>query len=105
MFYENVSQLLMVNVRRYPGKTAVVHRDIRLTYKEFNGRINRMAHMLLELGVRPGDKVASMFPNGIMLLEIYYAEDWGGDCTPEFPAGAQGDSVSSGGQRRLRTVV
>lgn len=73
MFYENVSQLLMVNVRRYPGKAAVVHGDIRLTYKEFNGRINRMAHMLLEMGVRPGDKVASMFPNGIMLLEIYYA--------------------------------
>lgn len=73
MFYQNVSQLLMVNVHRYPGKTAVIHRDTRLTYREFNGRINRMAQMLLGLGVRPGDKVASMFPNGITLLEIYYA--------------------------------
>lgn len=73
MFYQNVSELLMLNVRRYPQKTAVIHRDVRLTYKEFNSRINQMVWMLSELGVKPGQKVASMFPNGIMLLVIYYA--------------------------------
>ena len=72
MFYQNVSELLMVNVRHYPKKTAVVHRDVRLSYEEFNRQINRMAHLLLDLGVRPGDKVAYLFPNSIALLVIYY---------------------------------
>ena len=73
MFYQNVSELLMVNVRRYPRKTAVIHRDVRLSYEEFNRQINRMAHMLLDMGVKAGHKVAYMFPNSIMLLAAYYA--------------------------------
>jgi len=73
MFYQNVSEPFLLNVRRYPWKTAVVFRDERLTYDGLNRRINRVANALLQLGVSAGEKVAYMFPNCIELVEIYYA--------------------------------
>lgn len=73
MFYQNVSELLSLNVQRYPWKTAVVFRDERLTYDALNRRINRTANALVSLGIRPGDKVAYILSNGIELIQIYYA--------------------------------
>jgi len=73
MFYENVSELFLINVRRYPWKTAVVFRDKRYTYQQLNQRINRIANGLLSLGVRAGDKVAFLFPNSSEIVELYYA--------------------------------
>ncbi len=73
MFYANVAELLLLNVRRYPDKTAMVYGTERLTYREFNDRVNRIVRMLQGFGIRPGDKIAYMLPNRPELIEIYYA--------------------------------
>jgi crotonobetaine/carnitine-CoA ligase len=44
-----------------------------LTYGEINRRVNRCAHGLLRLGVRPGDRVLVMLPNSIEYLVVWLA--------------------------------
>lgn len=73
MFYQNVTEPFLLSVRRYPNKTALVFGEERVTYAEANGRINRIANGLLSLGVKPGDRVAFLFPNCCEIVLVYYA--------------------------------
>lgn len=56
----------------YPQKTAVIHGDKRLNYKEFYQRSCRLASALTKRGIGPGDTVAVMAPNIPALLEAHY---------------------------------
>jgi fatty-acyl-CoA synthase len=52
----------------------IVYRDrMRLTYREFHGRIQRLANALAALGVEPGDTVAVMDWDSHRYLEAYFA--------------------------------
>lgn len=73
MFYQNVSELFLLSVRRWPNKTALVFGRQRLSYAEANSRINRIANALLAKGVKAGDKVAFLLPNCCEIVLIYYA--------------------------------
>jgi fatty-acyl-CoA synthase len=57
----------------YPEKVAVVHGERRLTYSQFEERVNRLASALVAAGIRPGDRVAFLAPNIPALLEAHYA--------------------------------
>jgi len=52
---------------RFPDTEALVvcQQGLRLTYDEFNRRINRLATGLLHLGIEPGDRVAIWGPNSL----------------------------------------
>jgi len=56
----------------YPDKTAVIHGDLKYSYKEFYGRCRRLACALWDRGVRKGDTVSVMAPNVPALLEAHY---------------------------------
>lgn len=43
-----------------------------ITWKQFNERANRFAHMLMDAGVRKGDKVAILMMNCLEWLPIYF---------------------------------
>jgi len=68
-----LSSLLARQARYRPHATAVVFDGQRLDYRGFNARTNRAAHMLSGLGVRKGDRVATLLPNTLELLELYWA--------------------------------
>jgi len=53
----NLADLLEAVVDAVPDHTAVVAGDRRLTYRELDERANRVAHYLLDIGVRPGQHV------------------------------------------------
>jgi fatty-acyl-CoA synthase len=57
----------------YAEKTAVVYDGVRRTYPEMLARVHRTAHVLRELGVREGDRVAVIAPNVPQLLEAHFA--------------------------------
>ncbi len=59
--------------RLYGDREAVVDGDLRLTYARFFERCDRWSARLLELGVRPGDRVAIIAPNTHAMLEAFYA--------------------------------
>jgi long-chain acyl-CoA synthetase len=62
-----------MSAQRDPLKLALIYDTVRLTYADLNGAANRIAHGLVELGVRPGDKVAVMLPNTPHFVMVYYA--------------------------------
>ncbi len=57
----------------YPDKTAVIHGERRLSYREFQERVTRLAAALAGRGIGPGDCVALMAPNVPAMLEAHYA--------------------------------
>jgi len=65
------------HARYRPEHTAVVFADSarsqRLTWRQFHHNVNRLANALLALGIRKGDRVATVLPNSLELLEIYWA--------------------------------
>src|SRR6202043_2529484 len=58
--------------QQFPGKTAIVCGDQRFTYAQFAERASRLAGVLREAGVQPGDRVAFLSLNCHRLLEAYY---------------------------------
>jgi acyl-CoA synthetase (AMP-forming)/AMP-acid ligase II len=50
---------------------AVVCGDVRLTWRELEARVNRLANALHASGLRKGDKLAVIVPNCLEVLEIY----------------------------------
>lgn len=56
----------------YGNKIGVVDGNVRLTYREFGERCDRLSNALTGLGVRRGDRVAWLGYNSHELLEAYY---------------------------------
>ncbi len=68
---------LIEHAERFHGSVPVVARDhdgalFRYTYAEAARRAKRLAKALLRLGVRPGERVATMAWNGHRHFELYY---------------------------------
>lgn len=63
---KNLTELLWKNVSLYPDKEALVCENIRLSYGQFQDKIDRMAYQLYnQWGVRKGDRVGVLFGNNI----------------------------------------
>lgn len=56
----------------FSDKTAVIYKNQRYTYSEFNARVNRLASALQKQGIQKGDKVAFMCPNTPSMLEAHF---------------------------------
>ncbi len=75
---EQARQLVMGEVlarwaRRRPEKEALVFKDRRFTYREFDERVNRLANGLASLGVGKSDKVGVIFMNCNEIAECFFA--------------------------------
>jgi fatty-acyl-CoA synthase len=60
-------------VRVFPHKIAVTHHDRAYTYEEFGLRVQKFATAIRAAGVKPGECVAVLSPNGPVPLEAHYA--------------------------------
>ncbi len=69
----NLAVILNRHAQYRPDHLAVIYGEQRFTYAEFNRRVNRLAHGLLRAGIAKGDKIATILPNTLELLEIYWA--------------------------------
>jgi amino acid adenylation domain-containing protein len=58
-----VQHFLESSARRFPAKTAVIHKGQRISYREIEQRSNRLAHALIAAGLRRGDRVAICLDN------------------------------------------
>jgi fatty-acyl-CoA synthase len=59
--------------RIFPDKIAVTHHDRCFTYTQFTDRVRRFASAIAAAGVKPGEAVAVLSPNGPVPLEAHYA--------------------------------
>jgi acyl-CoA synthetase (AMP-forming)/AMP-acid ligase II len=69
----DIGNLPARHARYRPDHLAVVFGEHRLTFRQFNARVNRLANALVADGLAKGDKVATVLPNCLPLLEIYWA--------------------------------
>ncbi|MGB7990775.1 MAG: AMP-binding protein [Candidatus Methylophosphatis roskildensis] len=68
-----LATLIEHHARFRPQEVALVFEDERLTWQAFFDRVDRCARLLHAIGVRKGDRVATLLPNCRELLEIYWA--------------------------------
>ena len=68
-----LGEMIARNGRKFPNKEAVIFGDTRLTYREFDARINRLAHALMDIGIKKGEHVAILMFNRHQYLESYFA--------------------------------
>lgn len=68
----NLAVMLEDSARKVPARDAIVFGDRRLTYAQVNAAANRVANLLVERGIQPGEKVALSCPNLPHFPIIYY---------------------------------
>ena len=68
-----IGDMLRLQVHRRPDHPAVEDGPRRLSYAAFNGRINRLAHVLRGLDIGRGDRVAILSENRLEYLELLFA--------------------------------
>ncbi|MEP6720271.1 MAG: acyl-CoA synthetase [Variovorax sp.] len=64
-----------ITARSHPDKPAVVMAGsgARLSFAELVARANQGAHLMRELGLKPGDHIAVLIENNIRFFEVYWA--------------------------------
>ena len=70
----NLGSFLAKRARLSPKLEAVVEveRNRRFSYAELDARANRIANVLLAMGVQKGDRVALLVMNGVEYIESYF---------------------------------
>ena len=69
----NIGSLFTRHARYRPDHPAIIFENQRLSYRELNSNINRLANALSNLGIQKGDKFATILPNCLELYEAYWA--------------------------------
>lgn len=69
----SLASILRRTVERVPQAEALVFGNRRWTYRQWDQRINRVAHALLDMGVRPSDRVALYLFTGEASATVFFA--------------------------------
>ncbi|TQM26492.1 long-chain-fatty-acid--CoA ligase [Nocardia bhagyanarayanae] len=69
----SLASILAEQARRRPDRIALIEGAQRVTFAELWSQAREQAAALIELGVRPGDRVALMCPNTAEFPRAYYA--------------------------------
>nr|VFK53696.1 MAG: Acyl-CoA synthetase (AMP-forming)/AMP-acid ligase II [Candidatus Kentron sp. TC] len=68
-----ISHLLSRHARYRPQHTALVFEDRRIDFADLDRNVNRLANALLGNGLGKGRHIATVLPNCVELLELYWA--------------------------------
>jgi len=71
----NIGVVVSRNAKRYPNKIGIVDASVnkRITWREFNERVNCLSNALLDLGLKKGDRLTIYSRNCLEYFEFYYA--------------------------------
>ena len=73
--HPTLRETLELTAKTYPDRDALVYprRDQRLSYAEFDTRVNRLANALGALGIEKGDRVSTVLYNGTEIVLTVFA--------------------------------
>ena len=69
----SIGSVLTQAAKLAPGQVAFIYGETKRSYREFNARVNQLAHALRDAGVKKGDRVAILQRNCPELLETMFA--------------------------------
>src|SRR6476661_1676525 len=72
---ETIGESLERTVEKFPDREALVvrHQDVRLTYRELNEQVDRLARALLAAGLEKGDRLGIWAPNCAEWVLVQFA--------------------------------
>lgn len=68
-----LTELLSERARRHPERLALIFRDQRWSYADFEREVEQVAGALLRIGVKKGDRIAFLLPNCAEFLFATFA--------------------------------
>ena len=68
-----LGEIVARNARRYPDEEVMIFGERRITCREMEERVNRLANAMLSTGIKTGDKVGVLLLNSAEVMEIYFA--------------------------------
>ncbi len=68
-----LTEVLAIGLKTKPDELALVSNESRWTWRELDAAANRVAAHYLAVGLKPGDRVASLLPNRGVLIVHYLA--------------------------------
>ena len=69
----NIGRLLPRHAKFRREHLSLAFGDERITFAALNARVNRLTNGLLKLGIKKGDKIATVLNNCVELLEVFWA--------------------------------
>lgn len=69
----HAGELIQRGAVYYPDHVAVIYQDRQATFEEVYRNSNRLANVLMRLGLKKGDRVASLLANSLHSVEIDFA--------------------------------
>jgi len=70
---KNLGELLSAQAERLPNKVFLFFRELEVTYRQLDERANAVANGLHREGIRKGEAVALLLPNGPEFLYAFFA--------------------------------
>jgi len=68
----NLKMMLEKTANQYAGNTAIVSGERRISYAELNESANKFANALIEMGVKKGDRVATLLTTSPEFVAVYF---------------------------------
>jgi long-chain acyl-CoA synthetase len=65
------ADIIYRNALLYPDKEAFIYEDTRITFSQFNTRINKLIHALRQMGVKKGDVLGILSWSCLGFVEVY----------------------------------
>jgi long-chain acyl-CoA synthetase len=100
--------MLFETARRLATKDAIIFKDRRISYREYDQEVDRLAAGLQNLGVKKGDRVAIHLPNCPQFLFAYFAILRIGaivvPCNPTYTAREMTHQLNDSGSRLIITL-
>lgn len=88
-----VHHFLERSARSTPDAVALIEPARSLAYAELDARANRFAHLLMDAGVRRGDRVVIALENSVKFVAAYFGVMKAGAVAVPLPAGPRSDRL------------
>lgn len=91
---QTVVDMIRAAAQRNASQEVLVDGDIRLTWAQFDTRVNKVANLLLFMGVSKGDRVAVLSENSVSFAEIFIGATRIGACLVPLSTMASSDALA-----------
>jgi len=87
------ADIIYRNALIYPDREALIYESERVTFAEFNARVNSLIHALWSMGVNKGDVIGILSWNCLEYADVYGAAQKGGFIASPFNPRLQADEL------------